>query len=212
MTKSWGSRAWILNSTLACTVFWGTLGLLLLQSPLPKSGTSEGQTADWPVQSLLHRDQGHPSLLIFLDPTCPTSQASLLELAKVMARWRGRLTARAILNLPDQRIEGIPQSEAGLEQDLTDLPDVAFCYDPGGKEARRFGVSSPGQVVLFDTQGHRQCSRSINSSPVDGERLSEEIAKLILKVNPNRGFSDRSRNPDDTSSNLSLRSEERDFE
>ena len=212
MTKPGDVRFWILNCTIACAVFSGTLGLLLLQSPLPKSGNPEGQSADWPGHSSLLRDQRHPHLLIFLDPTCPSSQASLLELGKVMVRWRGRVTARAVLNLPDQPIGGWPQSGNGLEQDLTDLPDIAFCYDPGGIETRRFGISTPGQVVLFDPQGHRQYAWGIASSPVDGERLSEEIAKLIFKAYPDREISGRFRTPDILSSKLTLSSEGQGFE
>jgi hypothetical protein len=146
-------------------VFWGLAvgsGIVFLGVHSSRPGNAGTPPLQWPEGSLIRRVGGRPTLLMFLHPGCPCSRASLAELAQIMSVGNGRVSAHALLCLPAQ----VPQrwGESTIEQDLAELPDVVARQDPGGSEARRFGVVTSGHVLLYDARGRLTFSGGIMSA------------------------------------------------
>ncbi len=146
-------------------VFWGLVvgsGIVLLQVHASRPGDSGTPSVQWPEGSLIRRVGGQPTLLIFLHPCCPCSRASLTELAHIMNRCGGRVSAHALLLRPAR----LPErwAESVIEQDLSELAGVLVWQDSGGSEARRFGVATSGHVLLYDAQGRLTFSGGITSA------------------------------------------------
>jgi hypothetical protein len=188
---------WILNGMLACWILMISAGLLLLEAHSVRPGDRGSPTGHWPVDTPLRLNKSRLNLLIFLHPRCPCSRASLVELARIMSRCRGRVSAKAVVFRPDPMTEEWSRSELGIEHALTDLPNVPFCYDSGGVEARRFGVLTSGHVLLFDESGRRIFDGGITPSRGhEGEnRGSDDVVALVLDTDGRHDLSSRPATP-----------------
>ena len=148
---------------------WGIFvcaGILFLQCYVSRPGLTGSPPARWPRENTIARDIDRSTLLIFLDPLCPCSQASIEELGYIMNRCGHRVRAYALLLCPTQFPEGWDSSR--VKRDLEALPDVAMTWDRGGAEARRFRVETSGHVVLYDARGRLAYSGGI--TPARGHR------------------------------------------
>jgi hypothetical protein len=146
-------------------VFWGLVvgsGIALLEVHASRPGDVGTPFLRWPEGSRIRRVGNRQTLLMFLHPCCPCSRASLAELAYIMSRVGGRVSAHALLLLPAHLPERWDTS--GIERDLADLPDILTWQDKGGSEARRFGVATSGHVLLYDAQGRLTYSGGITSA------------------------------------------------
>jgi hypothetical protein len=146
-------------------VLWGFVvgsGMIFLEVHASLPGDAGTTSVRWPEGSFIHRAGGLPTLLIFLHPHCPCSRASLAELAQIMSRCVGRVSAHALLLSPTQLPKG--WGESAIERDLAELPDVHTWQDKGGSEARRFGVATSGHVLLYDARGRLTFSGGITSA------------------------------------------------
>jgi hypothetical protein len=152
-------------SLASLIVSWGLVvgsGIVLIEVHGSRPGDVGTPSVRWPEESLIRRVGGQPTLLIFLHPHCPCSRASLAELAHIMSRCAGRVSAHALLLLPAR----LPKrwGESAIEQDLAELPDVVTWQDREGSEARRFGVATSGHVLLYDAQGRLTFTGGITSA------------------------------------------------
>ena len=141
---------------------WGlavAAGVLTLGAHAGRPGDAGIPTDRWPKESRIRFDATRPNLLIFLHPRCPCSRASLAELARIVARGRDRLTARAVLLEPSGAPEGWADSD--IAREAAAIPGVLTFRDEGGDEARRFGAATSGHVMLYDAAGRLQFSGGI---------------------------------------------------
>jgi hypothetical protein len=124
-----------------------------------RPGTAPGR---WPATSRLRPVPGRWNLVLLAHPRCPCTRASLAELARIMARSRGRLAATVVLYHP----EGTPESwaQTDLAAQAAAIPNTRVVADAGGAEAERFGAATSGQVVLFDPEGRRHFEGGITST------------------------------------------------
>ena len=148
---------------------WGVavvVGMLLMGAYAARPGDAGAPAARWPAGSELRLDGRRPTLLFFLHPRCPCSRASLAELAVILDRCGGRISAHAVLFGPRRGREDwvLPEFAAALAE----MPGLAVSADRGGEEARRFGVATSGHVLLYDTRGELVFSGGI--TPGRGER------------------------------------------
>jgi hypothetical protein len=144
----------VISLWIALLLGWGLalgLGFVLLGAYAARPGDPGAPQKRWPRSSALVLDERRSNLLIFLHPACPCSQASIEELAYVMARSRGRVRAQAVLVVP----ETVPKRWAlgKLEKQLSELPDLVVRRDTGGTEQKRFGAATSGHVLLYDNRG-----------------------------------------------------------
>ena len=116
----------------------------------------------WPSQSGVPRVAGLATLVIAAHPQCPCSRATVGELALVMARAQPLTTAHVLFYRP----VGAPVDwhETNLWDAAAKIPGVTVGGDPGGVEARRFGVATSGHTLLYDKHGVLKFSGGITAS------------------------------------------------
>ncbi len=86
----------------------------------------------------------------------------MAELAHLCERGGDRVSVQAVLLRPGRDRE--PGGWSDIEADLADLPRLTIRPDPGGEEARRFGVATSGHVLLYDPGGRLLFSGGITSA------------------------------------------------
>jgi len=92
-----------------------------------------------------------PTLVLFGDPLCACTRASLDELARLMSVCRGKVTARVIFE--GHPAPGQDCTRSTLWQQAAAIPGVGVSLDADGAEARRFSAFTSGQVFLYDARG-----------------------------------------------------------
>jgi hypothetical protein len=191
--RRWVAPFRLLHVLLGCWIVASVLGFLVLEAHNIRQGDRGNPPTSWPHGTALTLDKSRPTLLIFLHPHCPCSRASLDELAWVMSRCRGRVSPIAVVYHPAQPSDEWLRSGPGIERDLIDQPELPFCYDTNGTEARRFGIATSGHVLLFDTQGQRifeggiTFSRGHRGVNRGREELLAQILSMKLPAKPSSG-------------------------
>jgi hypothetical protein len=104
----------------------------------------------WPPPSRLPREPQRWTLLLFLHPHCPCSQASLTEVA-ALRREVPTLATVMIFCRPEGTPDGWEKGD--LWDQAAALPGATIITDTGDTERRRFGAVTSGQVLLYDGQG-----------------------------------------------------------
>ncbi len=157
------------SSAIGLLGAWGfavAAGMLALGAYMARPGDPGAPPGAWPGGSALRLDGRRPTLLIFLHPRCPCSRASLAELAVVLDRCGEQVAAHAVVFRPRAAAEGwFPPDLAAA---LAGSPGLGVYPDPGGEEARRFGVATSGHVLLYGGRGERIFSGGI--TPGRGEQ------------------------------------------
>jgi hypothetical protein len=106
-------------------------------------------------------DRGRPVLLMFVHPHCPCTQASLGELAEILAREPGKSHAVIVfVNPPGAEADW---SQTALRKKAATIPNLRL-VDDDGTLARQFGAETSGHVVLYDTDGKLVFSGGITRS------------------------------------------------
>jgi hypothetical protein len=137
-------------------------GLYVLWTYERGAGVAATAPATWPAESPLARTPGRPTLVMLAHPRCPCSRASLEALNGIIARVRGRLTAHVLFFKPSELAEAWERTD--LWHTAERLPDVLVRTDEDGREARRFGAATSGQVLLYDADGRLRFSGGITPS------------------------------------------------
>jgi hypothetical protein len=133
-------------------------GARQLQSFESTPGTIGSTPTEWPAGSQIARDPNRMTLVMLVHPQCSCTQASLAELAQVMERAHGRLTAWVLFAQP----RDAPHPAAWIEAER--LPDTQIGIDPTGAEAARFGALTSGYLVLYDRSGRLRFSGGITAA------------------------------------------------
>lgn len=146
------------DSFVLSAVFLTWVGIISLAAgalALYKSRPAQDQLAPalWPERSRIVRSIERPTLLMFVHPHCSCSQASLEELARLMASFHGRVSAHAIFYRP---ATAPPAWKRGaLWQAAAAIPDLMVQEDEGGKEAQLFHGETSGHTVMYSAHGER---------------------------------------------------------
>jgi hypothetical protein len=116
----------------------------------------------WPTDTALARPAHGHTLVVVAHPQCGCTRATIAELAWLMTRIRGSVTAYVLLSVP-----------AGMDQDwresehyrrASEIDGVTVVADPDGIEAARFGAATSGQVYMFDDAGELRFEGGITPS------------------------------------------------
>jgi hypothetical protein len=139
--------------TLLIAVWLGSAGAGL--SWLMTYDNTPGPGADapdvWPADSALTRDPAEPTLVMLAHPRCDCTRASLGELAELLARVKDKPRTFVVFIKPGGTASGWEQS--GTWEQAKAIPGVTVVRDDDGAEARRFGVHTSGQTLLYDAGG-----------------------------------------------------------
>lgn len=144
-TRPWlwiATAVWLVGAAAGLAVLWA-------YDNAPGEGASAPRT--WPVSSTLIRATAQPTLILLAHPQCSCTRASLAELAEALAHANVRPKTYVLFLKP----EGFSDewAESDLWRTAAALPDVTVIRDDAGAEARRFGVVTSGQTLLYDTNG-----------------------------------------------------------
>ena len=148
-------------------------------TPGPAGRSPEG----WPASSRLAPSRGRADVLMALHPRCPCTIASLESLAEIVRESSGAATVRLLAYRPDGSPEG--WGAAGIRRAAETVPGAIVVDDPGGVEARRFGLGTSGAIVAFDASGRTRFS----GGPTSGRGVAERSAggASLGEVLANRG-------------------------
>ena len=136
----------------------------------------------WPADSRIEPGAGRATLLLLAHPRCPCTRASLSELALLMTRCQGLVTAHVLLMTPPGMPEG--WARTSLWGRAAAIPGVEVGCDPGGVEARRFGSTTSGQTLLYDAEGRLLFSGGITASRgQEGDNAGLESIVALLHGN-----------------------------
>ncbi|MBN8229747.1 RedB protein [Corallococcus macrosporus] len=156
--KGPSTRGWLV---LAGALWLGGIGTgvaaLARYSLTP--GAAPVPTVTWPEGTRLSRLAGRPVLVMLAHPKCTCTRASLAELAEVMAHARGRADAYVLFLRPEGLEDGWEQGD--LWRTAASIPGVTVLRDPDGVEAKRFGATTSGHVVLYGADGRLRFSGGI---------------------------------------------------
>jgi len=161
MTK-YGARKVFLPIVIIIWLFGIGVGLRFVFAYENSPGTVGRIPKTWPVESRLSHSLDLPTLVMMVHPHCPCSRASVSELSLLLAQVQGRVNANVLFVRP----QGVPENWeiAELWASVARMPGVKLSVDNDGVEAHRFGSSTSGQVMLYNTNGQLLFSGGITAS------------------------------------------------
>jgi hypothetical protein len=118
--------------------------------------------ANWPSNTRLTLDSHRDTLLMFVHPLCPCSDASMEELARGLAQAEDRLSTTVVFFKPSGQTDD--WVKASLWNSARRIPGVSAIIDPGGALAERFDARTSGQVFLYQPDGRLIFSGGITGS------------------------------------------------
>jgi hypothetical protein len=140
----------------------------------------------WPAETQIERAKDRPTLVMLAHPRCPCTEASSGELARIMARLQGKVTAYVLLVKPSEA--GADWEETPLQHNVEAIPGVQVVVDRDGVEAKRFGAETSGHTLLFGAEGGLLFSGGITASRGHaGDNAGENaIVALVTNQTPAR--------------------------
>src|SRR5438034_345135 len=115
-----------------------------------RPGASAAAPAAWPAASAIARAPDRPVLVLFAHPKCPCTRPSIDELAAIVTRCTGQVDVHVVFVKPAGVAEGWETTD--IWESAARIPGVRVQRDDGGREAKRFGAATSGQVLLYDVR------------------------------------------------------------
>jgi hypothetical protein len=154
-------------------------GLWVLWAYDNRPGVSANSPGGWPAETALKRASDRPTLLFVAHPQCTCTRASLDELAEILARASSHQPKTYVLFLKPSSVDpGWERTD--LWTRATALPNVTVLRDDDGAEARRFGVETSGQTMLYDERGSLIYSGGITGARGHAGENAGELALIAL--------------------------------
>lgn len=153
-----------------------------------KYEATPGQAAEisvaWPGGLALPLDPERPTLVMILHARCPCSRASVAELASLMSRSPGRVTAYAVVVDPVD--PGAAGPAAPMLSDVEAIPGVTPVRDVGGAIAARFASGTSGQTFLYTSDGMLRFHGGITAGRghVGPNAGSDAIEEILWSLDP----------------------------
>lgn len=168
---------------IASVVLWAFAvgsGLWIMWGYENSPGAAAMPPARWPTESLIPRASDGATLIMTAHPHCPCTHASVGELALLMARTQGRVTAYVLLIKPPGAADN--WEKTGLWNSAAGIPGVHVLLDEGGVEAGHFHAATSGQTLLYDKNGYLLFNGGITASrghSGDNDGRSAVVSLLI---------------------------------
>ena len=161
-------------------------GLWILWSYENAPGNAGRSPASWPVGTAIPRSAGHAALVMFAHPRCPCTRATIGELALLMTRCQGLVTAHVLFFKPADFADEWAKTD--IWESAAAIPGVDVMCDAGGNDARRFHATTSGQTLLYDTKG-----RLIFRGGITGARghSGDNAGRSLIVALLTRGSADR---------------------
>jgi hypothetical protein len=138
----------VLGATWTAAIAAGFTGLAVYES---RPGTEAAAPREWPARTRLTRDPDRWTLLMFLHPRCPCSQASLQELAELLSGKQPQVQTFLLCCKPPGVPDGWEQGETWRQ--AASMKQATVSIDEHDDERSCFGVQTSGHVLLYDPRG-----------------------------------------------------------
>jgi hypothetical protein len=139
-----------------------TAGFAVLTRYKSTPGEQDSAPTRWPVASRLELATDRPTLVLFAHPHCPCTHASISELARLMARFTGRMATRIVIVRPEGVGQGWDDTE--LRRRAATVEGATVILDEGGAESAVFQANVSGFTVLYDADGKLRFAGGITSA------------------------------------------------
>jgi hypothetical protein len=142
-------------------------------------GASPSVLGQWPGSSLVSPSNDRATLIMFLHPRCSCSKASLVELQQIASQHSDVLSLWVLINDAPGALPGWDSTSTVTR--ARQVPNATIVLDRDGAEARRFGATTSGHVVVYDAAGTLQFSGGITGARGhvgDNEGLRSVVALL----------------------------------
>jgi len=178
--------AWVW--VLAAVWFVGIAsGLWVVWAYENQPGADARAPHQWPAGSTLVPANDRATLLFVAHPQCSCTRASVQELGEVLARTSNHPKTYVLFLKPSTFEPGWEKTD--LWRRAAALPDVIVLRDDDGSEARRFGIETSGQTLLYDGRGTLIFRGGITGSRGHAGDNAGEAALVTLLA---KGQADRS--------------------
>jgi hypothetical protein len=124
---------------------------ILVYAYTPGPQPASNASSVWPARTAILPTKGHACLLVFVHPQCPCSQATIEELAAVLAHKPNQVDAYVLFFAPRSASQDWVKSK--LWRETSAIGGVHVVEDVGGTEARLFGAATSGQSFLYASSG-----------------------------------------------------------
>jgi len=180
------ARVWF---WLLAGVWFGGIasGLWVVWAYENRPGTDAHAPRLWPADTALVPARARPTLLFAAHPQCTCTRASVDELGEVLARTSNHPKTYVLFLKPSTFEAGWEKTD--LWRRAAALPDVIVLRDDDGSEARRFGIETSGQTLLYDGAGALIFSGGITGSRGHAGENAGQAALVTLLTS---GRADRS--------------------
>jgi len=128
-----------------------SFGLSFLWNYSSQPGTEAQAPERFPAESLVPLASEGFTLVMLAHPKCPCTRACIRELDRMMTECRGAVTAHVLFLEPDAVDDAWTRSD--LWRQARSIPEVSVWADHEGVEAARFGATTSGQVIVYDSSG-----------------------------------------------------------
>jgi hypothetical protein len=126
-------------------------------------GTTGALHSLWPSSSEIQQAGKGVHMLVFLHPQCGCSLATISELERLSARRKPGATDPWI-DVLFYRPRHANWVNSSLWERAERLPNVHARWDEEGREARRFGATTSGFVLLYSSMGELLFSGGVTGS------------------------------------------------
>lgn len=141
------SKRWLLIPWVIVAL----IGFAFLQNYSNTAGKTETKGDQWPVGTSLIRAKERPTLVMFLHPKCPCSQASLEEISRVLATHPDAYTLNFVFFKPSNEDDN--WAETSLWKTVSKLPHAQAIIDQDAHEAKLFGALTSGDTFVYSPTG-----------------------------------------------------------
>ena len=105
---------------------------------------------NWPSDTIINRDVSHSTLVMFLHPRCPCSEASVGELDELVT-LHPELAVRLVFVQPEYSPS--TWSRGTLRDAAERIRGVQIVDDLDAQESHRFHAATSGETLLYDQDG-----------------------------------------------------------
>jgi hypothetical protein len=145
------ATTWMVAAVVSIWLIGVAGGAAILWRHAATPGRASEAPPIWPIETNLPRREGRMTLVMFAHPKCPCLRASLSELERLIARSPDAYDVVVAFVKPPGVDQSWTHSSAWSRAQA--IAEMKVVLDDGGQEARRFGVATSGDVVIYDQAG-----------------------------------------------------------